>query len=68
MNELAEAARTTTDPDRKALYEAVGKAFDISIKAVLASDTRGAVQPDIQPRDLADHFEDMKAAALRQHG
>ena len=68
VNELAEAARTTTDPDRKALYEAVGKAFDISIKAVLASDTRGAVQPDIQPRDLADHFEDMKAAALRQHG
>ncbi|MBX7541603.1 hypothetical protein [Qipengyuania sphaerica] len=68
VNELAEAARTTTDPDRRALYEAVGKAFDISIKAVLASDGKSGAQPDIAPRDLEDHFEEMKAAALRQHG
>lgn len=38
VRDLTEAARTTEDLGRKALYEAVGRAFDVSIKAVIASE------------------------------
>ena len=38
VRDLTEAARTTDDLGRRALYEAVGRAFDVSIKAVIASE------------------------------
>ena len=38
VRELTEAARNTEDLGRRALYEAVGRAFDVSIKAVIASE------------------------------
>ncbi|MBX7528162.1 hypothetical protein [Qipengyuania vesicularis] len=68
VHELSEAARTTQDPGRRALYEAVGKAFDISIKAVLAAEGREDGSIDIAPLDLDEQFEEMKASALRETG
>ena len=68
VKELSEAARTTQDPGRRALYEAVGKAFDISIKAVLAAEGREDGSVDIAPLDLDEQFEEMKTSALRNAG
>jgi len=50
VRDLTEAARTTEDLGRRALYEAVGRAFDVSIKAVIASErhpgsSQGVVEP-----------------------
>ncbi|MXO49409.1 hypothetical protein GRI69_14220 [Erythrobacter vulgaris] len=50
VRDLTEAARTTEDLGRRALYEAVGRAFDVSIKAVIASErhpgtSHGVVEP-----------------------
>ncbi|MAW90122.1 MAG: hypothetical protein CL574_03355 [Altererythrobacter sp.] len=44
VHDLTEAARTTQDRSRRALYEAVGRAFDVSIKAVIAAEANGQEQ------------------------
>ena len=71
VRDLTEAARTTQDPSRRALYEAVGRAFDVSIKAVIASEQHGPA-----PRSVVEHFPkdavsgtgpDMALVMVRRH-
>lgn len=51
VRELTEAARNTEDLGRRALYEAVGRAFDVSIKAVIASERHAG-----SPRGVVEQF------------
>ena len=51
VRDLSEAARNTNDLSRRALYEAVGRAFDVSIKAVIASEHHARA-----PQDVIEHF------------
>ena len=44
VQQLTDAARSTPDRSRRALYEAVGRAFDVSIKAVIAAEANGQEQ------------------------
>ena len=68
VNELAEAAQTTRDADRRALYEAVGRAFDASIKAVIASEARPAAPVTPLPvADLAPTGPDLALVLVRRH-
>ena len=66
VHQLSEAARTTQDPERRALYEAVGKAFDVSIKAVLATEQHTAGPAPSEPVDVDDQFEKLKDSVLRR--
>ena len=47
VRDLAEAARTTDDLSRRALYEAVGRAFDVSIKAVIAAEAHAGKRGNV---------------------
>lgn len=47
VRDLAEAARSTEDVSRRALYEAVGRAFDVSIKAVIAAETHAEQRANV---------------------
>ena len=71
VRDLSEAARTTDDLSRRALYEAVGRAFDVSIKAVIASEHHARA-----PQDVIEHFPldavsrqgpDMALVMVRRH-
>ncbi len=68
MNELAEAANTTQDQGRRALYEAVGRAFDASIKAVIASENSGAATITPLPvGELAVTGPELALVMVRRH-
>ena len=71
VRDLSEAARKTNDLSRRALYEAVGRAFDVSIKAVIASEHHARA-----PQDVIEHFPldavarqgpDMALIMVRRH-
>ncbi|MBX7458662.1 hypothetical protein K3152_10440 [Qipengyuania sp. 1NDH17] len=71
VRDLSEAARNTNDLSRRALYEAVGRAFDVSIKAVIASEHHARA-----PQDVIEHFPldavarqgpDMALVMVRRH-
>ena len=47
VRDLAEAARSTDDLSRRALYEAVGRAFDVSIKAVIAAEAHAGQRGNV---------------------
>lgn len=66
VHQLSEAARATQDPERRALYEAVSKAFDVSIKAVLATEQHTAGPAPSEPVDVDDQFEKLKDSVLRR--
>ncbi len=71
VRELSEAARTTDDAARRALYEAVGRAFDVSIKAVMASEHGARAAHDVIehfPVDaVARSGPDMALVMVRRH-
>ena len=71
VRDLTEAARMTQDPSRRALYEAVGKAFDVSIKAVIASEQHARTPRDVvQPfplEDVSRSGPDMALVMVRRH-
>ena len=71
VRDLSEAARNTDDLSRRALYEAVGRAFDVSIKAVIASEHHGRT-----PQNTIEHLPrgavsrqgpDMALVMVRRH-
>ncbi|MCA0978851.1 hypothetical protein LCM19_10795 [Qipengyuania flava] len=65
VHELTEAARTTPDRSRRALYEAVGRAFDVSIKAVIAAESSGHEQRRVIAQlPVGDLAEDGPETAL----
>ena len=71
VNDLAKAASTTRDTGRRALYEAVGRAFDASIKAVIASEpdasaTTATVTP-LPVGDLAPTGPELSLVMIRRH-
>ena len=71
VRDLTDAARNTQDPSRRALYEAVGRAFDVSIKAVIASEQHGGAPQDVVehlPKDaVSGTGPDMALVMVRRH-
>lgn len=71
VRDLSEAARNTKDPSRRALYEAVGRAFDVSIKAVIASEHHARAPQNViehLPIDaVSRHGPDMALVMVRRH-
>lgn len=70
VRDLAEAARNTEDPSRRALYEAVGRAFDVSIKAVIAAEThaeeRHRVLAQLPVGELDESDQEMALVMVRR--